>query len=56
MENAGFGGGSYLESGGCDVLIEWNKLLLLNKVDLRFQALLGKTVCFKRSTFILSDL
>ena len=32
MENAGFGGFSYVKSGGREVIFEWNKLLLLKKL------------------------
>ena len=28
-----WGGGVYLESGGREVILEWNKLLLLNKLS-----------------------
>ena len=32
------------------------QVVVIEQIDLRFQAVLGKTVCFKRSIFILSEL
>ena len=55
MENARFGGFPCLKSGGREVIFEWNKVVVIEQIDLRFQTLLGKTVCFKRSIFILDQ-
>ena len=48
MENAGFGRFSYLESGGREVIFEWNKLLLLKKLTK------GSKLCWE-NLFVLKD-